>query len=183
MPVSAIIHGKFKGFLLTLKDPPNRRVACIKEYPQERIMASVGAALLVVAAITIGGEAVAEELDSGRAEYQSSCAPCHGKDGKGNGPVSAGLKVPPPDLTVLAKRNNGVFPFHAVYEVIDGRKAVIAHGTRDMPIWGDRYVPEPSKALIPRPSENILSLFLDPETVVRMRILAVIDYLNRIQEK
>ena len=62
-------------------------------------------------------------------------------------------------------------------EIIDGRKAVIAHGTRDMPIWGDRYVPEPSKALIPRPSENILSLFLDPETVVRMRILAVIDYL------
>ena len=61
-------------------------------------MASVGAALLVVAAITIGGEAVAEELDPGKAEYQSSCAPCHGKDGKGNGPVSAGLKCPPSAL-------------------------------------------------------------------------------------
>jgi hypothetical protein len=93
------------------------------------------------------------------------------------------LKVPPPDLTILAKMNNGVLPFSAVYEIIDGRKTVMAHGMRDMPIWGDRYVPEPSKALIPRPSENILSLFLDPETVVRMRILAVIDYLNRIQEK
>jgi hypothetical protein len=93
------------------------------------------------------------------------------------------LKVPPPNLTVLAKKNKGVLPFSAVYEIIDGRKTVMAHGTRDMPIWGDRYVPEPSKALIPRPSENILNLFLDPETVVRMRILAVIDYLNRIQEK
>ena len=89
------------------------------------------------------------------------------------------LKVPPPNLTVLAKKNKGVLPFSAVYEIIDGRKTVMAHGTRDMPIWGDRYVPEPSKALIPRPSENILSLFYDPEAVVRMRIFAVIDYLDR----
>jgi hypothetical protein len=57
-----------------------------------------------------------------------------------------------------------------------------AHGTREMPIWGDRYAPEPSKALIPRPSENVFSRFLDPETVMRMRILVVIDYLNRIQK-
>jgi hypothetical protein len=84
--------------------------------------------------------------------------------------------------SVLAKKNNGVFPFDSVYEIIDGRKTIIDHGTRDVPIWGDRYTPEPSKALIPRPSENILG-FYDPETVVQMRILAVIDYLNRIQEK
>ena len=148
-------------------------------------MANVGIAVAAIAAITIvsGGQTVAEVLDPGKAEYHSSCAPCHGSDGKGTGPVSTGLKVPPPDLTVLAKKNNGVFPFNSVYEIIDGRKTVIAHGTRDMPIWGDRYAPEPSKALIPRPSENILSLFYDPEAVVRMRILAVIDYLNRIQEK
>ena len=60
-----------------------------------------------------------------------------------------------------------------------------------MPFWGDRYAPELSKALIPRPSENILSLFYDsenilslfydPEAVARMRILAVIDYLNRFR--
>jgi mono/diheme cytochrome c family protein len=148
-------------------------------------MANVGIAVAAVAAITIasGGQAVAGVLDRGEPEYHSSCAPCHGSDGKGAGPVSAGLKVPPPDLTVLAKKNNGVFPFNSVYEIIDGRKAIIAHGTRDMPIWGDRYAPEPSKALIPRPSENILSLFYDPEAVVRMRILATVDYLNRIQEK
>ena len=148
-------------------------------------MANVGIAVAAVAAITIvsGGQTVAEVLDPGKAEYHSSCAPCHGSDGKGTGPVSTGLKVPPPDLTVLAKKNNGVFPFNSVYEIIDGRKTVVAHGTRDMPIWGDRYAPEPSKGLIPRPSENILSLFYDPEAVVRMRILAVIDYLNRIQEK
>jgi len=149
-------------------------------------MANVGIAVVAIAAITIvsaGQILAAEVVDPGKAEYHSSCAPCHGSDGKGTGSVSAVLKVPPPDLTILAKMNNGVLPFSAVYEIIDGRKTVMAHGMRDMPIWGDRYVPEPSKALIPRPSENILSLFLDPETVVRMRILAVIDYLNRIQEK
>jgi mono/diheme cytochrome c family protein len=147
-------------------------------------MANVGIAVAAIAAIAIvfGDQTVAEVLDHGKAEYHSSCAPCHGSDGKGTGPVSAGLKVPPPDLTVLAKKNNGVFPFNSVYEMIDGRKTIIAHGTRDMPIWGDRYTPEPSKALIPRPSENILG-FYHPETVVQMRILAVIDYLNRIQEK
>jgi mono/diheme cytochrome c family protein len=148
-------------------------------------MAKVGMALVAIAAIVTGSGArtAAEELDPGKAEFLSSCAPCHGSDGKGTGPVSAGLKALPPDLTVLVKKNKGVFPFKSVYEIIDGRKMVVAHGTRDMPIWGDRYAPEPTKALIPRPSENILSLFYDPETVVRMRILAVIDYLNRIQQK
>jgi mono/diheme cytochrome c family protein len=149
-------------------------------------MANVGIAVVAIAAITIvsaGQILAAEVVDPGKAEYHSSCAPCHGSDGKGTGPISAMLKVPPPNLTVLAKKNKGVLPFSAVYEIIDGRKTVMAHGTRDMPIWGDRYVPEPSKALIPRPSENILSLFYDPEAVVRMRIFAVIDYLNRIQEK
>ena len=148
-------------------------------------MANAGTTVVVTAAfaIVLGRQVVAEVLDPGKAEYHSSCASCHGFDGKGNGPVSSDLKVPPSDLTVLPRKNNGVFPFYSVYEIIDGRKAVIAHGTREMPIWGDRYAPEPTKGLIPRPSENILSLFYDPEAIVRMRILAVIDYLNRIQEK
>ena len=147
-------------------------------------MGNIGMALVAIGAILVasGGQTLAEEFDRGKAEYQSSCGTCHGRDGKGNGPVSAELKVPPPDLTVLAKKNSGVFPLNSVYEIIDGRKSVIAHGTRDMPIWGDRYTPEANWVLIPRPFENILGLY-DPETVVRMRILTVIDYLNRIQEK
>ena len=148
-------------------------------------MANAGTTVVVIAAFAFvfGSRVAAEVLDPGKAEYHSSCASCHGIDGKGNGPVSADLKVPPSDLTVLARKNNGVFPFNSVYEIIDGRKAGIAHGTRDMPIWSDRYAPEPTKGLISRPSENILSLFYDPEAIARMRILAVIDYLNRIQEK
>ena len=103
-------------------------------------MANAGTTVVVTAAFAIvfDRQVVAEVLDPGKAEYHSSCASCHGIDGKGNGPVGADLKVPPSDLTVLARKNNGVFPFNSVYEIIDGRKAVIAHGTRDMPIWGDR---------------------------------------------
>ena len=117
----------------------------------------------------------AQSSDPGKSEFQSSCATCHGIDGQGNGPLSSQLKVPPTDLTVLTKKNNGVFPFEAVYAIIDGRKEVAAHGTRDMPIWGNRYGP------------NVAQTFLvpgfDPKTMIRMRILEVMDYLNRIQKK
>jgi mono/diheme cytochrome c family protein len=115
-----------------------------------------------------------QQADIGKAEYQSSCAACHGADGKGKGPVSGVLKSTPPDLTVLAKKNNGVFPINAVYEMIDGRKAVEAHGTREMPIWGFRYMPSPYEAVYPSPAT---------EAAIRVRILVIIDYLNRIQEK
>ena len=63
----------------------------------------------------------AQNIDVGKAEYQSGCASCHGADAKGNGPVSTQLKTRPADLTVLAKKNNGVFPVNAVYQIIDGR--------------------------------------------------------------
>jgi mono/diheme cytochrome c family protein len=132
-----------------------------------------------VATISIGSNAVAwtENLDVGKSEYQSSCGACHGDNGKGKGPTSAQLTVPPPDLTVLAKKNNGVFPFLSVYEVIDGRRVFIAHGTRDMPVWGWRFSPAQIE-------QSLQYYFpIDPEYVVRMRILAIIDYLNRIQEK
>jgi mono/diheme cytochrome c family protein len=83
----------------------------------------------------------AEDLDIGRSEFRSSCASCHGLDGKGTGPVSELLKVPPSDLTVLAKNNNGILPTNAVYETIYGSKIIPAHGTREMPIWGERFNP------------------------------------------
>ncbi len=125
----------------------------------------------------------AQEFDAGKFEYQIGCAACHGVDGKGGGPVSSQVKVRPADLTILAKKNNGVFPFNSVYEFIDGRKVVLAHGTRDMPIWGNRYAASPNQAASPNATENFVNPYYNPETVVRMRILAVIDYLNRIQEK
>lgn len=132
----------------------------------------------------ISGLAQAQEADVGKSEFQSSCASCHGPDGKGNGPLRAQLRTPPSDLTVLARNNNGVFPATALYEIIDGSKAVASHGNREMPIWGERFNPiislphsvDPSYWKLAGPDQS-------PEVVVRKRILAVIDYLGRIQQK
>jgi mono/diheme cytochrome c family protein len=118
----------------------------------------------------------AQNEDVGQANFRMSCASCHGADGKGGGPVSGQLKVPPPDLTILARKNNGVFPVSQVYEIIDGRQAVMAHGTRDMPIWGYQYALEQRVPGYPATA-------FDPDPIVRMRILSIIDYLNRIQQK
>lgn len=140
--------------------------------------------MIAILATTFSGVVRAENFDVGKTEFQSSCASCHGTDGKGKGPVSEQLKVPPPDLTILAKSNNGVFPTSRVYETIDGSKTISAHGTREMPIWGERFNPIMNLPHIVDPTYDAL----DPsrelrEVVVRTRILAVIDYLNRIQQK
>jgi hypothetical protein len=130
-----------------------------------------------------------QEPDLGRAEFQSGCAACHGADGKGTGPLAQELKKAPPDLTTLAKKNNGVFPLNYVYEMIDGRKDIRAHGNREMPVWGYRYTPAPRLLYSPTPgqsgslSSDHSDLYLDPESTVRQRVLAVVDYLYRIQEK
>ena len=34
--------------------------------------------------------------------------------------------------------NDGQFPFDHVFQVIDGRAMVGAHGPREMPVWGRR---------------------------------------------
>ena len=126
----------------------------------------------------------AEEFDVGKAEFQSSCASCHGRDGKGKGPISQQLKVSPADLTTLAKNNGGVFPTNAVYEAIYGSKTIAAHGTREMPIWGERFNPTMNLPHTVDPTYDALDPSRDlREFVVRTRILSVIDYLNRIQQK
>jgi mono/diheme cytochrome c family protein len=147
----------------------------------------------MVASVIIGFNASGwSEDDAGKAEYLSSCAPCHGSDGKGKGPLSSKLKKKPADLTTFAKKNNGVFPLSAVYEAIDGRNAIASHGSREMPVWGCRHSPSPisptktSKRKVYKQLgtyESHLDLSCDPEDVIANRILSVVEYLRRIQEK
>ena len=132
--------------------------------------------------IAFSAFASAQGIDAGKAEYQSDCAACHGIDGKGNGPVSKELKTRPTDLTVLAKKNNGVFPLNAVNKIIDGREPIGSHGTREMPIWGYRLVP-PEHYILKDADDYLYLPPASPEAVVQGRILSIIDYLNRIQEK
>ena len=149
-------------------------------------MIKCGVKWLMIASLgaDFAAAAQAEDFDIGKSEFQSSCASCHGTDAKGNGPVSDQLKIPPRDLTILARNNNGVFPTNAVYETIYGLKKIPAHGTREMPIWGERFNPiinlphnvDPSYWKMAGPEQSL-------EVVVRTRILAVIDYLSRVQQK
>jgi mono/diheme cytochrome c family protein len=68
--------------------------------------------------------------------YRAYCASCHGKDGKGHGPVAPALKATVPDLTVIAKNNGGSFPAERVRRIITGEGIIASHGSREMPVWG-----------------------------------------------
>lgn len=115
------------------------------------------------------------KLDVGKMEYDSACAVCHGLTGKGDGPLKSQLTKPVPDLTVLAKNNKGIFPFDRVYQIIDGRQEVKAHGPREMPVWGRAFNTETSIYFDNYPPQ-------DSESAVRSRILALTEYLYRLQE-
>lgn len=74
----------------------------------------------------------------GRATYERYCASCHGREGHGDGNVAQYLTVTPTDLTRL-KAEAGEYPAERVREYIDGRKAAAAHGSREMPVWGEVF--------------------------------------------
>ncbi|HUB31273.1 MAG TPA: c-type cytochrome [Terracidiphilus sp.] len=73
---------------------------------------------------------------SGKEMFTSYCAPCHGVDGRGHGPVVSSLKTTPNDLTMLSKNNHGVFPDTHIASVLDFGSSVPTHGTAEMPVWG-----------------------------------------------
>lgn len=140
---------------------------------------AIGAACVVVGATALAqprGPAQPRDarVDFGKREFESNCAVCHGTNGRGQGPVVELLRKSPPDLTVLAKNNNGVFPMSRLYEVIDGAN-VPSHGSRDMPIWGQDYRVQAA--------EYYQDVPYDPESYVRARILALLEYINRLQVK
>jgi mono/diheme cytochrome c family protein len=104
----------------------------------------------------------------GRDLFEFYCATCHGRDGSGHGPVAAALKVPPPDLTRLARNNGGALPRERVAALLTQEQRVLApaHGTSDMPVWGPIF------------------LGLDPsDTLMKVRIDNVVDYIASLQTR
>jgi mono/diheme cytochrome c family protein len=108
------------------------------------------------------------ESISGSDLYRTYCAVCHGRSGKGDGPLAANMKTRPPDLTLFAQNNGGTFPAALVTRIIDGRNPMPGHGGRDMPIWADAF----------KASRGGLS-----EEEVNVRIEAVVKHLESIQQK
>jgi len=127
--------------------------------------------LLWIASITVAGPAVDETelpptyLPSGQQMYKQFCAACHGADARGHGPLAVVLKTPPSDLTTLAKRHQGKFPYEYVSSVLEFGPGFPAHGSSEMPTWGPifRYYDQRN------------------ERVVKQRIKNLSDYLASLQ--
>jgi hypothetical protein len=95
------------------------------------------------------------------------CAPCHGRDARGGGPVAAALHTRPADLTTIARRNGGAFPKARVEAMVtQGTAGPEAHGTTEMPVWGPVFGS------------------LDPsEARVKTRIANLVTYIDSIQTR
>lgn len=114
---------------------------------------------------------------AGRGTYMRDCAVCHGKDAKGDGPYAPMLTKKPADLTQLAKNNNGTFPAPHVTQVLTfgtntNPTPYSAHGTREMPVWGERFGAASRAA-----GSNAAP------TIASERVQLLLQYLNKIQEK
>lgn len=134
---------------------------------------SIFAAAVATGAILAGASAWAQDPLLGKAEFRNSCVVCHGETGVGDGPVGELFAQKPKNLRVLAKENGGDYPFAKVYEAIDGRAKIIAHGTSEMPIWGDYLMADTMADRNIRPS--------DAQMVVEARIIALVQYIQTLQ--
>lgn len=102
---------------------------------------------------------------SGKDMFKAYCASCHGEDAKGHGPVAPALKVAPPDLTLLAKRNKGKFSADYVNTVVLHGVNTPAHGSAEMPIWGPVFVG------------------INDQRLVILRVNKLSEYLETLQVK
>ncbi len=100
--------------------------------------------------------------------YHVKCAVCHGSGGLGDGPMKDVLITKPANLTQISKRYGGDFPYWEIYEIIDGRNALLSHGTQEMPVWGEEFVKEAAGK--------------SEDNLIRGRIKALLTYLKSIQK-
>jgi mono/diheme cytochrome c family protein len=105
--------------------------------------------------------------NSGKEMFNSYCAVCHGREGKGNGPAASAMKTPPTDLTLLAKNSGGKYPSSHVAAVIKGQATTPSHGSQDMPVWGPLFS----------------SISQGHEGQVQQRITHLVTYIEGLQAK
>lgn len=128
-------------------------------------VASGGLLVALLSLLVVGGcrgdragdVAEATLVAGGRASFQAYCASCHGREGRGNGPVASQLTVQPADLTMIAARRDGRFPRDYVLQTIDGRIELMAHGSRAMPVWGKIWRSDPTDPKAEMEAERVAS--------------------------
>jgi mono/diheme cytochrome c family protein len=134
-----------------------------------RSNASMAAAALVLTA-AFAGAAPLEPAERGRSHFVRYCASCHGVNGDGAGPVADALVTRPPDLRQLFRRYGTPLDRHRVGAWIDGRTSVVAHGPREMPVWGERFDALP-------PDD------LSRERTIQERLADLLAYLETLQDR
>lgn len=130
-------------YLEAMQDPPSRKVA--KVHKSSMNAADVNPA-------------------SGASMYAMLCSNCHGETGLGDGPTAVSLKSMPSDLTMLSRANGGNFPMAKVREILDRAPGTAAHGSAEMPIWG-----------------NVFRGTGEDPSVVKLRIYNLTNYLRALQ--
>jgi mono/diheme cytochrome c family protein len=120
-------------------------------YSITAVAIDVAAILAIVALILMPATGTAQEPavkkspvvqsdpHSGKQMYTDYCAPCHGRDGKGNGPAAPAMKTAPTNLALLAKNSGGKYPAAHVAAVLTFGSETPAHGSKDMPVWGQLF--------------------------------------------
>jgi mono/diheme cytochrome c family protein len=129
-------------------------------------------AVFTIALLAVPVPALAQQMGYGQAEFLNSCAMCHGPEGSGDGEFAINLSTQPADLTQLARKNGGEFPFAKVFGIIDGRFIVEGHEGRDMPRWSRLFLQEDLEAYSPDEAEavtreRVRQLTLHVETLQR----------------
>jgi len=130
----------------------------------------LGLTLLLSLAPALARTQESEVIAGGELEYQNACAVCHGVEARGNGIMSKYLSVKPANLRQLRIASGGNFPFWEVYRKIDGQFEIRGHGTRAMPIWGDRFRAQAGEG------------GKSAQSQAAGRILSLVFYLQYIQE-
>ena len=109
----------------------------------KRYLALVGGLVCLSTALAVAQRPALEtrppkqDYNSGEYLYRAFCASCHGGRGSGDGSVAGILRVPPANLTQIARQAGGTFPRDRVFAAIDGRQAIRGHGLGEMPVWGE----------------------------------------------
>lgn len=110
-----------------------------------------------------------EYLQAGRDQYMKYCATCHGPTGTGDGMASSTFNKHPVDLTLLSRQNGGTFPMTKVLSIVKGDTPISAHGTREMPVWGE---------ILGHPLDD--SMY--QQDAANLKILSIASYLESIQK-
>ena len=127
------------------------------------------AALLVLSALGRTAVRAEDTDDPGRAMYLRYCGSCHGPGAKGDGIAATVLRPKPSDLTRIGKRQGG-FDGPRITTFVDGTKQLRAHGSKNMPIWGE---------VLHDDSGSIAG----SKTAAQSKLMLITEYLRSIQAK